>query len=331
MAIKAHGVKWDGITDAGIPTFMKTPLIEMGSPSIEEEKIAELREKGVKAAVFGLPFDGTTTSRVGSSLGPRAVRHASCYFGPYYHDYGVYFAEKLNLCDCGDSYIEVGDVNRTMQYGADFAASILKAGAMPIIIGGEHTVSLAGAMAIDRVLQGKYGLIHLDCHLDADPDTNRLVYHGSQVAAISRLESFAAENMVLIGMRGTVNDKEYWDFVENEGMTCFGMRQILELGLNNVINQALEIATRETEGFYLSIDMDVLESAYVPGAEAFTPFGLTVRELWSVLPKLGSNEKLKGFDVVEVSPHYDQSELTAMTAAGIIVELLAARAANVTI
>jgi len=58
---------------------------------------------------------------------------------------------------------------------------------------------------------------------------------------------------------------------------------------------------------------------------------LTVRELWSVLPKLGSNEKLKGFDVVEVSPHYDQSELTAMTAAGIIVELLAARASNVTI
>jgi agmatinase len=218
-----------------------------------------------------------------------------------------------------------------MQYGADFAASILQAGAMPIIIGGEHTVSLAGAMGIDRILQGKYGLIHLDCHLDADPDPDRLVYHGSQVAAISRLESFAAENMVLIGMRGTVNDKEYWDFVESAGMTCFGMRQILELGLNNVVNQALEIATRETEGFYLSIDMDVLESAYVPGAEAFTPFGLTVRELWSVLPKLGSNEKLKGFDVVEVSPHYDQSELTAMTAAGIIVELLAARASNVTI
>ncbi len=56
------------------------------------------------------------------------------------------------------------------------------------------------------------------------------------LAAILRLESFAAENMVLIGMRGTVNDKEYWDFVENEGMTCFGMRQILDLGLNNVIN-----------------------------------------------------------------------------------------------
>ncbi len=77
--------------------------------------------------------------------------------------------------------------------------------------------------------------------------------------------------------------------------------------------------------------MDVLESAHVPGAEAFTLFGLTVRELWSVLPKLGSNKKLKGFDIVEVSPHYDQSELTAMTAAGIIVELLAACAGNVII
>jgi len=329
MAVNAHGLRWNGITDAGISTFMKAPWIEMGSPVIKKEKIEELREKGVKAAVFGIPFDGTTTSRVGSSSGPRAIRHASCYYDSYHHDYGVYMAEELKLCDCGDSYIEVGDVNKSMQYGADLAASILKAGAMPIIIGGEHTVSLAGAKAIDQVLEGRYGLIHFDCHLDADPDTSRSVYHGSQVAAISRLESFSSQNFALIGMRGTLNAKEYWDFVENEGMTCFSMRKFLELGPNKVMEQALEVATKGTDGFYLSIDMDVLESAYVPGAEAFTPFGLTVRELWSMLPEIGSHKKLVGFDVVEVSPHYDHSELTAMTAAGIIVELLAARASGI--
>jgi len=330
MAINAHGLRWGGITDAGIPTFMKAPWIEMGSPEIKERKIEELRNKGVKAAVFGIPFDGTTTSRVGSSLGPRAVRHASCYYDSYHHDYGVYIAEKLKLCDCGDSYIEVGDVNKTMQFGADLAATILKAGAMPVIIGGEHTVSLAGAKAINQVFEGKYGLIHFDCHLDADPDTNRCVYHGSQVAAISRLGSFASENMALIGMRGTLNAKEYWDFVENEGMTCFPMRNIIEIGVQSVVDQALAVATNGTDGFYLSIDMDVLEAAFVPGAEAFTPFGLTVRELWSMLPKIGSNENLIAFDVVEVSPRIDNSELTAMTAAGIIVELLAARASIIT-
>jgi agmatinase len=326
MAVNAHGLRWNGITDGGIPTFMKAPWIEMGSPEIPEEKIKELGEKGVKAAVFGIPFDGTTTSRVGSSLGPRAIRHASCYYDSYHHDYGIYIAEKLKLCDCGDSYIEVGDVNKSMQNGADLAAAILKAGAMPVIIGGEHTISLAGAKAIDQVLEGKYGLIHFDCHLDADPDPDRLVYHGSQVAAISRLKSFPSRNMALIGMRGTLNAKEYWDFVESEGMTCFPMRKILEMGVNKVMEQALEVASKGTDGFYLSIDMDVLESAYVPGAEAFTPFGLTVRELWTMLAKLGAHKKLIGFDVVEVSPNYDHSELTAMTAAGIIVELLAARA-----
>jgi agmatinase len=330
MAINNHGLRWDGITDAGIPTFMKAPWVEMGSPEITKEKIKELRNKGVKAAVLGIPFDGTTTSRVGSSLGPRAIRHASCYYDSYHHDHGVYIAEKLKLCDCGDSYIEVGNVNMNMLHGADLAGAILRAGAMPIIIGGEHSISLAGAKAIDQVLEGKYGLIHLDAHLDADPDIDRF-YHGSQVAAISRLDSFPSENMVLIGMRGTLNAKHYWDFVESEGMTCFPMRKILDQGVDKVVDQALEVATKGTNGFYLSIDMDVLESAYVPGAEAFTPFGLTVRELWSMLPKLGSNEKLVGFDVVEVSPHYDHSELTAMTAAGIIVELLAARASGKTL
>jgi len=88
------------------------------------------------------------------------------------------FKLKINPLDRKLSQIEVGDINKTIQYGADFAASILKAGAMSIIIGGEYTVSLAGPMGIDRVLQGKYGLIRLNCHLDADPDTNQLVYHG---------------------------------------------------------------------------------------------------------------------------------------------------------
>lgn len=98
------------------------------------------------------------------------------------------------------------------------------------------------------------------------------------------------------------------------------------MGLESVADQALSIATKGTEGFYLSIDMDVFEAAYVPGAEAFTPFGITVREFWPVLEKLGKNAKLIAFDVVEVVPAYDPSELTATTAAGIIAELLAARA-----
>ena len=310
-----------GITAAGISTFLGAPVLE----NVEEK---ELRARDIKAAVFGVPFDGATLSRTGSSMGPRAIRNASAYFGHYHVDYEVNVFRKLNLHDCGDSFIALGDAKATMENGADFASEILKAGAMPVILGGEHTVTLAGTMGVDKALKGKYGFIHFDAHLDAGPREGLQWFHGSQVSQTAGLSTFRGENMVLIGMRGTQNPRGHWEFCKEKGITIFTMRQILDIGLESVVDQALEIATRGTDGYYLSIDMDVLEAAYVPGAEAFTPFGLTLRELWLVLPKLGANERLRAFDVVEVVPRYDPSELTAMTAAGITVELLAAKAST---
>ena len=310
---------WGGVAHAGIATFLGAPLLEG-----EEVNEKELRARKVKAAVLGVPFDGATLARPGSSLGPRAIRNVSCV-GPYYYDYDVDILKELNLHDCGDSFIALGDAKTTMENGASVVSEILRAGALPVILGGEHTVTLAGTIAVDRTLQGKYGFIHFDAHLDATKEGVQW-YHGSQVARTSEFEAFPGENMVLIGSRGGVNRKSQFQFLEEIGSTYFTMRQVVKMGLERVVDQALEIATRGMDGFYLSIDMDVFEAAYVPGAEAFTPFGITVREFWPVLEKLGKSDKLVAFDVVEVVPAYDPSELTAMTAKAIVAELLAARA-----
>lgn len=309
---------WGGRTRR-VGTFLMAPLLE----NVDEKK---LRAKNVKAAVLGIPFDGASYARTGSMYGPQAIRNAATVWH-YHPDYDVNFFEKLNLHDCGDlnTWITLGDAKLTVENGASVVSEILKAGAIPVILGGEHTVTAVGTMAIDKTLKGKYGFIHFDAHLDAD---NELIewYHASQVARTSEFEAFPSENMVLIGNRGTFNSKSEYQFLKENNSTLFSMRQILNIGIESVVDQALEIATRGTNGFYLTIDMDVLEAAYVPGAEAFTPFGITVRELWSVLPKLGLSDKLVAFDVVEVVPQYDPSGLTAMTAAAIIAELLAARA-----
>jgi len=310
--------RWGGVSHAGIATFLRAPILE-------EVSTEELRARKVKAAVFGVPFDAASISRPGSSLGPRAIRNSTSGSGPYHFHYDVDIVKELNLHDCGDSFIALGDAKKTMENGADVASEILKAGALPIILGGEHTVTLAGTLAVDRVLKGKYGFIHLDAHLDAEKEAIQY-FHGSQVARTSELEAFPCENMVLIGQRGTSNPKSHFQFVKDNGITCFTMYQVVDIGFANVIDQALAIATRGTDGFYLSIDMDVLEAAHVPGAQAFQCFGITTRELWSVLPKFGFNDKLVAFDVVEVVPAYDRSEMTAMTAKSICIELLAARA-----
>jgi len=294
-----------------------------GAYPLDKVDAEEMRARKVKAAVFGVPFDGATLIRTGSQEGPRAIRNFGG--GAYHSDYDLNFVEKLNLHDCGDSIIAIGDAKKTVENGADVASEILKAGALPVILGGEHTITLAGTIAVDRVLKGKYGFIHFDAHLDA-AKVEIQYFHGSQVARTSELEAFSGENMVLIGRRGSMNPRSDQQYLKEIGATCFPMRQVVKTGLESVVDQALAIATRETEGFYLSIDMDVFEASHVPGAEAFTPFGITVREMWPVLEKLGKNDKLVAFDVVEVAPSYDPSHLTAMTAGAIIQELLAARA-----
>lgn len=310
--------KWGGVAHAGIVTFM-------GAPLLAEVSEKELRARNIKAAIFGIPFDGASYMRPGASLGPRAIRDTSAFF-PYHVDYDVDLLEKLNPHDCGDSFIAVGDAKATVENGASVASEILKAGAIPVILGGEHTITLAGTMAIDRTLQGRYGFIHFDAHTDSANEIDGNKWNNAcQVSRTSELEAFPCENMVLIGVRGMLNSREDWQFLKENGITCFSMRQVLDIGLESAVDQALEIATRGTDGFYVTIDMDVLEAAHVPGAYP-TPNGITVRELWSVLPKLGLNDKLTAFDVAEVNPLYDAGEITASTAAAIVAELLAARA-----
>ncbi len=319
-SMEIGGVRYNGHMQAGIYSFLKTPIME--NPT--EEK---LREAGVKAAIMGIPFDGGTMSRVGQSNGPRSIRESSQCFSPMHVDYNINFAEKLRLHDCSDSYICVGDAKKTLGYGKDVAAEILKAGALPVILGGEHTVSYAGTWAMDKVLTGKFGYIHLDAHIDADENfTDSEFNQGVQVARISELESFPTENMVLLGLRGSTNLDYHFDWCKNKGITTLTMNQVLQTGIERAFEQAIEIATRGTDGFYLSIDLDFLDPAYAPGVCDPVPCGLTTREFWSVIPKLAANEKLKAFDVVELVPYFDQSKLTAVTAVAIIVEMLAARA-----
>ena len=96
--------------------------------------------------------------------------------------------------------------------------------------------------------------------------------------------------IVHVGMRGTSNPRNEIETAKENGITIFSMYDVIDIGFESVIDQALDIATRATHGFYLSIDMDVLEAAYVPGASAFQCFGITIRELWPALRKFGLNK-----------------------------------------
>jgi agmatinase len=312
---------WDGSAQSGIATFLKTPVIQ-------DVTASELKTKGIKAAVFGIPFDGASFGRPGASMGPRAMRDASSNYGRYNRDYDVNFVRKLNLHDCGDSFIAVGDAKTTLENGAKVGSEIIKAGAIPVILGGEHSVTAAGTMAMDLALKGKYGFISFDTHLDCSPEIFGSRWnHGTHVARTLELNTFPGKNMVLFGMHGNNNDKRAYQFAEDNGITVFTMRNVWEMGLEKAINKSFEIITRDTDGFYLTIDIDVMEASQAPGTDSPTPFGLTTREMiTTILPKFGLSNKLRAFDVNEVLPIYDPAGVTATTAVTFIIELLAAQA-----
>ena len=154
---------WHSVLVGGIATFM-------GAPQVEADADA-LRAAGVKAAFLGMPFDSTTIARPGAQLGPRAVRDWSSHMLSYHGEYDLDIFEALGVADMGDVAVVPANAPKTVDLVADAMGEAIKAGAIPVLCGGEHITTIGGSMAVDRhAPDGTYGLILVDTHLDTAPD-----------------------------------------------------------------------------------------------------------------------------------------------------------------
>jgi agmatinase len=310
---------WSGVLHAGVHGFLRAPLVA--------PEAGALRAAGATHAVYGVPFDSTTLYRTGSMHGPKAVRDASVQFVPYHYDYDVDLAERCTLVDCGDAAAIPGNAARTLDIAQADLSRILDAGAVPILLGGEHTVTIAGTRALAAQGPGPLGLVVFDTHLDTATDIGgeELTY----CAPVSRtldLEAFSAANAVLVGVHGPANPREEREWAQRHGVTVFSVADIERRGIVAVTEEAMAIAGRDTSGVYVSVDIDVLDAAYNPGG-APEPGGLTSRELFAALRVVGA-AGYSAFDVVEIAPQYDPAGITAITACRVILDLLAAAASD---
>lgn len=308
---------WDSVLHGGIATFLKTPYIR---PQREL-----IKENDVKAAVIGMPFDGTTITRTGSTMGPRKFRDVSAGSIPYHFDYGVDIVKEYNLHDCGDVNVKIGSGYETVQRGKKDILEILHGGAMPVLIGGEHLVTVSATQALDEFEPNKnYGFILFDAHFDTATAIDGDKWsHCCPVARTMELKSFKPENAVIIGPHGATNPKDEHDYVLEHDIKYYTMRDIYKLGIEKVMEEALEIASNGTDGIYVSIDMDCLDAAHCPGTVAPTPGGMTPREVIMAIEMIGEKD-IAGFDVVEFAPPYDHADITALTAVRFAVDMLGA-------
>ena len=312
------------------PTWSGSPLAAgrgfLGAPFVAPAE-QELRAAGATHAVYGIPFDSTTLYRTGSLHGPHAVRDASAQFLPYHYDHDVDLDELITLVDCGDAAAVPGSARTTFERAGADLRQVYAAGAMPIVLGGEHSVTIAATAALAEGREGPFGLVVFDTHLDTAEDIGgETLTYCAPVSRTLELEQFPVENASLVGIHGPANPREERAWAEERGLCVHDVAEIERRGIREVTAEAMERAWHGTKGVYVSIDIDVLDAAFAPGTSGAEPGGLTTRELLAAVGVVAA-AGYTAFDVVEVAPQYDPAGITATAACRVVLDMLAGAAA----
>ena len=306
----------------GIPTFLRVPPLA---------DVEALRREQPDVAIVGAPTDTAVTHRPGARFGPRAIRAAS-YLGRSIHHLGlgVEPLKLLRVFDYGDADVIPGDIERTNEAIHQKVGEVAETGAVPIVLGGDHSITLPSASAVADVLgHGRLGIVHFDAHADTAPDTwGVLLSHGTPMRRLIESGAVPGRAFVQVGLRGYWPTPEIFDWMRDQGMHWHTIHDIQRKGFDAVLKEAIEQALDGPERMYLSVDIDVLDPAYAPGTGTPEPGGLTARELLDAVREVTLRTELAGADVVEVSPPYDPSGITAEVAHRVVLEILSALAAK---
>lgn len=281
-------------------------------------------------ALIGMPYDGIATFRGGATRrGPQEIRKFSLLFGGYNFDWDMDIFTTLRLADVGDVDVVPGDNAESYARFERKLTTILKRGVIPLSIGGDHGVTYPALRAVTQHHVRPMGLVVFDTHLDLSEALNgdRLT-RASPILRICELEHIDPKRVAIIGARGPRNLPEWTPLYRELGISVFPMEQVEREGIEAVTQKALAVATQDAAQVYISVDIDSIDPAFAPGTNSPEPGGLTSREIIRGV-RVAGRDGFAGFDVVEVSPDFDdKSGSTSILAARILAEALACLAAS---
>jgi agmatinase len=264
--------------------------------------------------VLGVPFDVTSTYRTGARFGPAAIRQASLNIETFSFRSGV-DVEDIGLHDLGDLHVST-DTKKTLEMLELVIRDIVKAGKIPVTIGGEHTITLGIAKGFGAMMH-ETAMVSFDAHLDLRGEFLGLkLSHTTFMRRIN--EEVKPAKIVEVGTRAVC--KEELAYAKKAGIEFFTTQQIRKEGSRKIVEQLREMLAK-CKSVYLSVDMDVLDPAFVPAAQNPEADGLDVGTFLDILEGV-CDKRVIGFDVLEVAPNYDQG-VSAIQAAKVIFEMLA--------
>jgi len=275
---------------------------------------------GVDVAIVGAPTDDLVSDRPGTRYAPRAIRAASCPPGPHL-EAGIDAFAELQIVDYGDAAVVPADPQRSHGAIAQLVGEVVDAGAFPVTLGGDHSITEPCVSAIAG-RRGAVGLIHFDTHTD----TGREVFgversHGTPMFRLVEAGTVVGARYAQIGLRGYWPGPDEFAWQRDHGIASFFMHDVRELGIREVVERA--VAHVGAGGAYLTVDVDVLDPAFAPGTGTPEPGGMTSLDLLWAVREVAGRCDLVGADVVEVLPTaIGSADITALVADRIVRELL---------
>ncbi len=281
----------------------------------------ELPGDGVDAAVIGVPFDTATSFRSGARFGPEAIRSASAMLRPYHPVLKVDVFGTLAVADGGDVGITPGNALRTTEQIDAALQPLLRAGIVPLVLGGDHSIVL-GELRAQAAVHGPVGLVLLDAHADTwDQYYGERYFHGTPFRRALEEGLIDPSRSLLAGMRGSLYGEDDLTMPTEMGFQMISGEELVKLSPEEYGDR---VRARIGDGpAYMSFDIDVFDPAFAPGTGTPEVAGLQPREAFGFLRALAGIE-FTGFDVVEVAPAYDSpGQLTALLAASVAFDQLA--------
>ncbi len=275
--------------------------------------------EGLDACFVGIPMDIGTSNRTGTRHGPRAIRAESCMLRPFNMATGAAPFETMQVADIGDVAINTFDLKKTIDIITDAYDDILRYDAVPLTLGGDHTLTYPVLRAIARK-HGPVALIHVDAHADTNDEMfGEKIAHGTPFRRAVEDGLLQNDKVFQIGLRGTGYSPDDFNWGRDRGFTVIPSEACWHKSLSPLMKDIREkIGDTPT---YLTYDIDSLDPAYAPGTGTVEMGGLTtIQALEIVRGCAGLN--LVGADLVEVSPQFDTSGGTALIGANLLYEML---------
>lgn len=310
-----------GMAFQGIPTFFRAP-VALGP----EDLVAGQ----VDVAVMGASVDSTIGIR-GTAWGPQALRTAETLIPwgemmPVSHPSvgDVDFMRVLKLVDYGDAPIDPMSVERSIVPIHRMVSEIARSGAIPVIIGGDHSLMYPDVVAVTDVHgKGDVGVIHFDAHFDGIGSMfGHALSNGSPVRRLLEEGHVRGRNFIQVGLNSVKPGADDMAWMREQQLRYHFMSEIEQKGWRRVLELATAEALDGPRKVFVSLDIDVLDLTYAPGSGTPEPGGMSVRELFPMLRAIGVQNEIVGIELVEVNPLLDQTYRTRLTALRIVRELL---------